>query len=1100
MGRQRWRRRNRSGQDRRISDDRARSAASLQPGHAGAFGTLPDPGQNTHAERSVGWGGMPLESDGHGPPRQTGAGDWAERRIRMDSGDAGGMEELQRAGSGQGSKRRALSEERHPSPTGHVAPDNFRVVTRASPEEEGELGNRRVVAAVAEAELGLDRACSKRARVATPSDQCVTLSVPLPKVNPESTARLHKEILEFIANVTPTWEESNLRDAALGRVQGACGMMQLYRVFPFGSKASGLELWNSDIDVVILGVMEPSRDNLGYTEEEKYPVNNLLSKVVSLLRASNSVRKAFHIRSARVPIIKCTTVEGVDIDVSVNGDRGIRAAQFLIDEQARRPALRPLTLLIKAMLKVLGLGDVSQGGLGSFSVANMVIAHLQEEEKAGRGQENLGVSLLAFLLRYGRYFNYDYHMVATGRGGIVSKSSVPGVELIHTHMGTRIFIEDADTLREIAGGTYYMDSVRETFRAAATILEPLLCRSDGQPSRAGPSILEQMFPVRKVLSRVPLLEDNHIAPALPPPILPNPLNPARQQPDGNTGKPLLTAADDRKTPPGETAKDWYSSYKQMQPASEPGTKVACTAVFLDPSYRKTMLEWARPKLSEVSADRLVLSSQPDIRHVAEAALGSSVELSVMGVADDDTVQILLVKVPSQLDPLLQGEPYVLISSAEHSPKEAAGDLAEAVGAGLTLGITHTRFPQPGQLKGTLGAQLENGYLFFSHAELRAFWAEEADEALSETDSLLAADEEGLEHLQVGKGGADMGFFGSLGHTKAAKPGGKSALNQSRASESQEVPKAGSQEAGTHASDDGNTEDRGRWGEQEQAPQHGQAPDEAAGSQAEEDTEQRGRWGQDPDIDHVKAAAKSGGPPEPVALPLDVRVDRGEWRARNSLTDAAASGAAAPPVPAGLPPHLGERLQIGSVPNLHAAAVQGDDQNGMPSCASSKHASPGHTLPVPAPDASRRVSPERKWSAEWPALSRKDDKSSRRGGVADRSRQMERDRSERSRSASRQPAERARSSDRGRSRGRLEKATLGSFMGDRSRAGRERGEQHPSLGAKPGSSQRDSPRRRDGHCTRPARVDDESKDSNLQRMHKSSSPPVNEADLPPHLRR
>lgn len=67
---------------------------------------------------------------------------------------------------------------------------------------------------------------------------------------------------------------------------------------------------------------------------------------------------------------------------------------------------------------------------------------------------------------------------------------------------------------------------------------------------------------------------------------------------------------------------------------------------------------------------------------------------------------------------------------------------------MTLGITHTRFPQPGQLKGTLGAQLENGHLFFSHAELRAFWAEEAAETLSETDSLLAADEEGLEHLQV----------------------------------------------------------------------------------------------------------------------------------------------------------------------------------------------------------------------------------------------------------------------------------------------------------------------------------------------------------------
>lgn len=74
---------------------------------------------------------------------------------------------------------------------------------------------------------------------------------------------------------------------------------------------------------------------------------------------------------------------------------------------------------------------------------------------------------------------------------------------------------------------------------------------------------------------------------------------------------------------------------------------------------------------------------------------------------------------------------------------------EAVGAGLTDGVTATRFPQPGQLKGTLGAQLENGHLFFSHAELRRFWAEEAaSEALSETESLLAADEEGLELMQV----------------------------------------------------------------------------------------------------------------------------------------------------------------------------------------------------------------------------------------------------------------------------------------------------------------------------------------------------------------
>lgn len=78
------------------------------------------------------------------------------------------------------------------------------------------------------------------------------------------------------------------------------------------------------------------------------------------------------------------------------------------------------------------------------------------------------------------------------------------------------------------------------------------------------------------------------------------------------------------------------------------------------------------------------------------------------------------------------------------------------------------------------------------------------------------------------------------------------------------------------------------------------------------------------------------------------------------------------------------------------------------------AAAGHTAPVPALDAGRKASPERKWSAEWPALSRKDGKSTGRAGAADRSRQGERGHSERSRSASRQSAgrERAHSSDRG----------------------------------------------------------------------------------------
>lgn len=61
---------------------------------------------------------------------------------------------------------------------------------------------------------------------------------------------------------------------------------------------------------------------------------------------------------------QCTDAHGVDVDVSINDDRGIRAARWLLRCQKQWPALRPLTLLLKAIMRVLELHDVSQGVYG----------------------------------------------------------------------------------------------------------------------------------------------------------------------------------------------------------------------------------------------------------------------------------------------------------------------------------------------------------------------------------------------------------------------------------------------------------------------------------------------------------------------------------------------------------------------------------------------------------------------------------------------------------------------------------------------------------------------------------------------------------------
>jgi hypothetical protein len=108
-----------------------------------------------------------------------------------------------------------------------------------------------------------------------------------------------QEILDFARRVAPTQTETSTRDAAFERARAACKAANMYAHVPwqsashatdvpgitlylpcsipskawtvkcrhelraFGSRANGLELWNSDIDVVVLGVKEPHGPNGG---------------------------------------------------------------------------------------------------------------------------------------------------------------------------------------------------------------------------------------------------------------------------------------------------------------------------------------------------------------------------------------------------------------------------------------------------------------------------------------------------------------------------------------------------------------------------------------------------------------------------------------------------------------------------------------------------------------------------------------------------------------------------------------------------------------------------------------------------------------------
>jgi DNA polymerase sigma len=67
------------------------------------------------------------------------------------------------------------------------------------------------------------------------------------------------------------------------------------------------------------------------------------------------------------------------VDISLGAINGACAVRLMTAACEELPPLRPLALAVKALLKERRLNEVWTGGLSSYSLVNMVIAHLQCE-------------------------------------------------------------------------------------------------------------------------------------------------------------------------------------------------------------------------------------------------------------------------------------------------------------------------------------------------------------------------------------------------------------------------------------------------------------------------------------------------------------------------------------------------------------------------------------------------------------------------------------------------------------------------------------------------------------------------------------------------
>ena len=118
-----------------------------------------------------------------------------------------------------------------------------------------------------------------------------------------------------------------------------------------------------------------------------------------------------YIRGASIPIIKFQMSpkyhsRKVDITFQTAFHNGLRCNNVLRQFLQEEPLIKPLVLVLKMFLYVKGLNDTYTGGLGSYSIALMVVALLQSTSTNREHPHSLGQLLLEFLFFYGYQMDY----------------------------------------------------------------------------------------------------------------------------------------------------------------------------------------------------------------------------------------------------------------------------------------------------------------------------------------------------------------------------------------------------------------------------------------------------------------------------------------------------------------------------------------------------------------------------------------------------------------------------------------------------------------------------------------------------------------------
>ncbi|KAJ2713704.1 Poly(A) polymerase [Coemansia spiralis] len=296
---------------------------------------------------------------------------------------------------------------------------------------------------------------------------------------PDANEILNEEMTRFIAYISPTPEEHQMRGWVIERLQLVLATMRLPRVDAvakcFGSFETQLYLPTSDIDMTVM-LYETGTTRVSGAYLSKEAIRRFLYTLAQALKQSGFCKSCEVIAHARVPIIKTReAISGIAVDISINADSGMRSAavQRSFAEKVYPNSLRALVLTIKQFLYQRSMNEVYTGGMGSYAITLLAVSLLQLHPRVRSGgldvEKNTGVLLVEFFELYGKRFNYDNACVSVLDSGRYVPKRTKG--FYSPSQPYLLSIEDpADPTNDVTKGTYGINRIKQTFGGAYDLL------------------------------------------------------------------------------------------------------------------------------------------------------------------------------------------------------------------------------------------------------------------------------------------------------------------------------------------------------------------------------------------------------------------------------------------------------------------------------------------------------------------------------------------------------------------------------------------------------------------------------------------------------